>query len=192
MSKLLAMMMKEKVEYMPLTVVGSPTITDGVVSGFSRSDYVEGPNFPANFNEIILVTNIKENTYGANAIFALQSGNRTQRKFYSELQNQKIIFGYRSSANNSNTSIDISYTYTNNTFFYVRLKLYPTQIILGHSIDGVTWEEKTVDDIIGLISSLPLRYGIVTNIPIYLNGSIDFNKTYIIIDGTKYKFTIGA
>ena len=39
MSKLLAMMMRKQ-QYMDLSVVGSPTINNGVVSGFSDSDYL--------------------------------------------------------------------------------------------------------------------------------------------------------
>ena len=166
------------------TIVGSPTIVDGVVSGFSGSDYVHILNFPTIYDSIEFVTKVKNNLTSAsssNSVFALGNGSVSQNKFYLYFNTQQVIFRYRST-DNTTKNLTVNYVSSANTFYYIRVRIYTNKIILGISTDKINWLEGEVADSIIMAPSMDLRYGIISNNPWALDGSIDLNETDIKIN----------
>lgn len=180
----------QKISYINLSVVGNPTINNGIVSDFSSSDYLQMSNFPTSFSEIEIITKVKVNKSGNNAIFALGNGSTGTKKFYSYLTSTSFQFRYLSSLDNTAKLISINYNFGTDIFYYTRVKIYPTKIVLGYSLDGQNWIEEEFIDNISIALSESLRYGVIANNSWYLNGVIDFNNSYSIKDGTKYILTL--
>ena len=160
------------------TKVGTLTIVDGVVSGFSSGNYVHILNFPNTFNLLEIVTKAKKSATGNQAIFALQNGSTAQQKFYLYMSNSACNFYYRS-ADDETKNISISYSVNVDVYYYFRLKISNSKIKLGYSTDGTNWVEKEVEDTMLVASDVDFRYGAVSNNGWYLDGSIDMNETLI-------------
>ena len=197
MSKLLAMMMREKTGEMPLSIVGNPTITDGVVSGFSSSDYLQtnlGISNTTNIIEISLKFTI--GTISEQGIFG--STNNFTKYGFNLNSDGTLRTGVRVSVDgtesNKNLSSDLVLS-ANSTYYAVMSCDKNTHILtLKISTDGQNWTTKTSD-----IGSFDNFVGLGNNKIGYtqngaFDGSIDIksNKSFTIIDGTKYIFTIGA
>lgn len=179
---------------MPLTKVGSPTITDGVVSGFSSSDYLSlsiNPNLSA---ETEIVTKINRNANNnSQFIIAWKSDNVYSVGLY--LSAGKIITNYQRSADGSNQRLLLgTKVYDTNTDYYIKLIKTNNSLSLFYSINGNFWEQDAIAEFAEMPSFAVSRFRIgvgadtTPNAP--FDGSIDINNTYIIIDGIKYIFTL--
>ena len=181
-SMLLANMMSQKVEEMPLTVVGTPTINDGVVSGFSSGDYIRTTN-SFNFSQI---TNyeilIKCKGYGY-PICLGQGGSGTWKIWVTT--NGEIFF--TTSAHTERMSIS---GLSVDTEYYIRVKYNNSTAILGYSTDNINYTE-TSQNFTGLSTAKSvINIGYNQNYGGFWNGSIDLNSSYIVINGTKYILTL--
>lgn len=177
---------------MPLTVVGSPTITDGVVSGFSANNYLTLPtiNF-SNINSWEFVFKVKMvDIYHAKYFFGNMSGN-------------SIVVGNTDSPggafkiflSSNGTSWDIGNMSTNisnpaNSIRYVRFGFTGTKYYVEQSSDGITYTNKEELSSSDKLYSSQLYLGKAYQDSRYWQGNIDLNESFAIIDGTKYIFTL--
>lgn len=172
----------------PLTKVGSPTITDGVVSGFSSADYVKtGLSFilqassniefylrfkidVATGNKSLLnigsiwsapLISVSDN-YISGAIIGSMGTTASERLEVDTYYRVKITM---------NNSVSNGYIYNDNGTLRAEKNNNP-----------LSFADRTGNFLVGA------TYG--TSTPAI--NSIDLNNSYIIINGTKYIFTIGA
>ena len=163
------------------TIVGSPTITDGVVSGFSSSDYLQLPNFPT------LDNNSKVEIY-------------IESKFYDNSVNYAVLSAYNGDTYDIKIMLDAGkrlygyvYNNANSTRYFARLwcsELTPTSLLytkytiqnnllkLARKIDLLNWFETEVSltENFSYTKSTPLCIGRS------LNGEIYIKNTYIKIN----------
>lgn len=157
------------------TIVGSPTIVDGVLSNTSSSNYIKTPNFPEYSSlEAEVVTTISSATSNFQSIFALTG-------------NYAMVFEYRNTVgiryriyNNSATEVySGTYNIVVNQPITINLKIKGNNAVItiiqngtikfqsSHSITRITGN-----------SRFQLGYcwqGLTT-------GSIDLNKTFVKLD----------
>lgn len=159
-------------EYMSsnITVVGSLTDNEGVISGFSTSNYATVGNFigtTADTIEFVIKLNTGS-TLSANTF--LYAG------FSIQFYNGKL--------NLTGTGNIGTYTYSANTDYYIKVTYSNNTIECAYSTDGISY---TIDGTIsytGTIQNLIyLGWGNVNNA---LSGSIDLNECYININGTRW------
>lgn len=145
------------------TVVGSPTITDGVVSGFTTSDYVQISNFPYTSDSFEI--NIKATTTNT----GLQ-----QRCLYRSVNFQLRVlssFEWELYVN----GINIPLGQNPSSYPYVRIKK-GSVISVYLSQDGITYSKVADNIAIGSVTDGTLTFSSTGNI---WNGSIDMNNTNI-------------
>ena len=120
------------------TIVGSPTITDGVVSGFSNSDYLKLPSFDfANSNswKIKFAFELDNNISDWGSIFD-NSYIKSGLAFYLD-NNQKVYF-YGGDGTND-TFIKRSNIINANQKYYVQVEFTGNSYILSLSTDNINW-----------------------------------------------------
>ena len=77
------------------TIVGSPTIVDGVVSGFSGSDYLQLPNFPILDNNSKVEIYVESKIYDNSATYAILSAyNGDTYDIKIMIDTNKRLYGY--------------------------------------------------------------------------------------------------
>ena len=196
MKKLLSMLMNQKVETIPLTVVGSPTIQDGVVSGFSSSDYLS-VSIPVNFDTYELIANFNVSTI--NTQQAVIMGTYGQGSLGIEItSNNKVLFRVTFyDTNNAQKYKEIKTTqsittntwysakaYLNRITFEVSLYLYDNN---GNLIESVNSSVFTNFSSWYNIVQLNVGYNFQRGI---FAGEINIPKCSVAINGTKYIFTL--
>lgn len=169
------------------TVVGSPTITDGVASGFSSSDYLNIPTLRnATFSSLEFQTRIL-NFSGSDANnVILRTGSAY---FVIRYSSGKIEYIYQSD--------DGSKTLTTNNDVSSIQDLYIKTIMKNNlqelytSTDGTNWQlENSATDTITSLSNLFYSGTALGAHPSYdnqkLRGSMDLNNTHLNIDGVPW------
>lgn len=176
--------------YMDLTVVGSPTISNGVVSGFSENDYLQTADTfnPLNAWEMVFKVHFVSTTakyfvgyngYGFVVGTTTVSGNKRFRAFFSSNGTSWDI-------GNATTTTNI----TDNTDYYVKIRYTGTSYRISQSIDGITYSGEGV-----LWKTSPIISGVLCigngyNMLNFWDGSIDINNSYIKINDIKYIFKL--
>lgn len=163
------------------TVVGSPTITDGVVSGFSANDYLQLPNFPTLDNNSKVEIYVESKIYDNSTTYAILSAyNSDTYDIKIMIDTSKRLYGY-------------VYNNVNSTRYYVRLwcsELTPTSLLhikytiqnnlleLARKIDLLDWRkgEVSLTESFSYTKATPLCIGRS------LNGEIHIKNTYIKIN----------
>lgn len=159
-------------EYMSsnITVVGSLTDNEGVISGFSTSNYATIGNFigtTADTIEFVIKLNTGS-TLSANTF--LYAG------FSIQFYNGKL--------NLTGTGNIGTYTYSANTDYYIKVTYSNNTIECAYSTDGISYTADGTISYTGTIQNLIyLGWG---NVNDALSGSIDLNKCYININGTRW------
>lgn len=176
---------------LPLTKVGSPTVTDGVVSGFSSSNYLSLQQpFKLNADtvaEFVFKINISTIVAGTNFFGTLNSyGIVINMNGSGKLS---VFIGDGSSWNIANGILTSSNLETN-TDYFVKLIFNKQSISLLISTDGINYTGQSKTIVLEQEYIYNLYYGVGRLSGNYFRGSIDFNNSYIIIDGTRYKFVI--
>lgn len=173
------------------TKVGSPTIVDGVVSGFSVDDYLKIDEAFIDTGEDLkfCVWALKTNTNNL-PIIGVTNGYSAERPNLST-NSMKFRFKIR-----SGVSITSNYTISIDTWYKVIFKrtngVYTLSVYDENNnlLDSVSLESA---DLIGNGVSQTLAYGYdKSTYNAGFVGSIDIGKSYIVRNGTKYIFTIGA
>lgn len=164
------------------TVVGSPTIVDGVVSGFSSSDYLTLPSFGTSFK-----------SYEVFAKFTTGNVNTQQAVLGTSIQWNRYGFFITSSAElysgvyigSSRYNVQSSLTLQANTTYYAQMKadLLSNTMTLKVSTDNATWTTDSRDLPEATSFSTFESYKIGYTQHGSFSGSIDLNNTYIKVNG---------
>lgn len=166
------------------TIVGSPTITDGVVSGFSTSSYLRLPQPTIGLADFEIATCFKANSIqSARLVSDVVSGSTVMG--ISIVNNS----GIRAIFNGSiHTFIQSSVVYNTTDNYYVIMYRKGTTIGIKVSTDNINWTENTdtiqSTDELNFATQIELgvnRYGGGT-----FDGSLDLNYTYIKLDNKLY------
>lgn len=166
-------------------IVGSPTIVDGVVSGFSVNDYLSIPitnnNIPAVINDFEIVIKISPSSVASglnilarsnNALFVLRRNGATIEQYFTNTD-----------------STDKKLTYSGlvaNTTIFIKTILQPSSQQLFVSQNGIEWtlaaqEMETIDVRAQFADNVTL--GARPVLDQSFQGSIDLNNTYIKVNG---------
>ena len=158
------------------TVVGTPTIVDGVASGFSSSDYVQATSIlPDNIDTFELCIKY-DNIAADNRLFRLGTASDTAYSLQT-LSNKRIAW----------YGDDIIFISDKNVDDYTYVKVNTTNglnsnVQIQVSNDGNSWETSTITTNTGnttVRNSTPIFGRIVS-------GSIDLNHTYIKVNGVTW------
>lgn len=186
------------VNYMPLTKVGSPTITDGVVSGFSSGDYLKllYANLPTTINnfeiQLNIITPSTLPTFSNYECICGQEQFQNYRTPQIEMFDNKcrmIISPNGSSWINGN---ELSITAIN-TPYWLKFIYKNNELESLLSTDGTNFVSYGKVAVNNCLWNANLCIGTDTggaSDAHYFKGSINFNNSYININGTKYIFII--
>lgn len=167
------------------TIVGSPTITDGVVSGFSTSDYLRTSKLPILSEDFEMQFKIRiNNTSTSNTLLGWVSSGYAN--YFSFSTSGKIQVSFRVSSS-VYYNINGNFVFSTNTDYWVKYSKKGNTFYLYYSTDGVNWfldNSATFEEIISFSVSNYFRIGVngFNNPSSYFNGSIDLNNTYIKIN----------
>lgn len=166
------------------TVVGSPTISSGVASGFSSSNYLDSQKFTGYNSDFEF--NVAFNTIDTISDCGLLSGSSY---LYGGIliSNNKVRFAARIDAETTQTfSVSSNVYLTANTPYVANAKREGNTLTLKLYKNGVL-EDTATGDLTGVILSsniAAIRIG--RNSGGSFNGSIDLNETYININGVPW------
>ena len=165
------------------TIVGSPTIVDGVVSGFSSANYLTLSTSPNLSEETEIVTKINRNSNN-NAQFIIGWKSDSVYSVGIYLSAGKIIANYQRSADGSNQRLLLgTKVYDANTDYYIKLIKTNNSLSLFYSTNGNSWEQDAIAEFTDMPSFAVSRFRIgvgadtTPNAP--FDGSIYINETYI-------------
>lgn len=173
------------------TIVGSPTIVDGVASGFSTSDYLHTPEFPFGDNSFEGFTKITMPdtfpAYGQNTGIFATTANRCGILLSSTTTSQtgwRIGFYTWTAAESSPTVLMPALDVEVSTVYYVRFGWDKTKYYIDVSTDKTNWISATRN-----ASNVPIdtnQQFCLGNTDYYkriFGGAIDLNNTYIKVNG---------
>ena len=193
-SMLLAnMMMKEKVEEIPLTKVGTPTIVDGVVSGFSTSDYLIFDNLNLTDFEICFKFKISSSSYNS-IVFNFGNSDETSRICCQVNTDRTLWCIIRPNGSSDQLSITTTSTINLDTYYYIKYTFINKYATVLLSPDNINWTLIGNSQLNTSFQSMSYncigsRYNGVDR---YFRGSIDLNpnSSYIIKNGKKYIYLL--
>lgn len=162
------------------TVVGSPTIVDGVVSGFNASNNLKVTGFNANANNFETVIRAKPNS--ADGLICVGSGGTDQWKIL--FKSNRLWFIPTKQAD---STLKIETTFDTSKFYFIKATKEGSKGTISYSEDGRNWQ--------GLISQDNMSWGsgtnniiigYISNYPVSFNGEVDLNHTYIKVNGVTW------
>lgn len=167
------------------TIVGSPTIVDGVASNFSSSNLLQINNFDPS-KPFVISTKIRFTETGQRQYFVgVNTGGKIRIMIFTD---QKLLCNLGGASNFNIGEIKSTQELSINTDYFVKLEFTGSKYILSLS------EDNAVYSIIGeLVSSAYINGGNTFNLQLgsgnlpttgfYFRGSIDLNHTYITVEG---------
>lgn len=179
-----------------VTVVGSPTIENGVASGFSSTSWLVLPeNFSPNSNSWDMVAKFNLSALGAERGLFNSSSVAYQPIDIVVTKENKLYFG--AYVNNTSTllfNVTGTTTLEVNKDYYVKASYNPkTGYELSLSTDGITYTPEASSSVTTPITS---GYNVVIGADFqaggkyyasaFTNGSIDLKKSYIKINGEEW------
>lgn len=156
------------------TVVGSPTINDGVASGFSGSDYLSLPatlDISQNFELVFCITT--DDLQAEQRIFAYDTG--TINSVY--IQNKYLKWWITGNSSNILSTDALN----PNTRYFIKCSNVNGLYSLSYSTDRITYTGLRIKEL-SLSTTISSYYDIGVNHTSYYSpfiGSIDLNETYI-------------
>lgn len=166
-------------------VVGSPTIENGVVSGFSVNDYLTlpQPDLSGPFEMFFKFTT--PSTWGTayDVVFSTSGVS-----FQKQGPNRYLAYYLIGTGESSFTQYNGSHRLLQeNTTYYVKIVYDETAITAYISTDGNTWEtDMTANYASGFTSSICVFGRNRKLAQQFWNGSIDLNETYIKVNGVPW------
>lgn len=189
MSKVLAMMSEKKVNYINLSVVGSLTISSGVVSGFSSNDYLQFPDI-SSFNSFEMKVKFKltQNYSDARGLI----GSNSYQKMAISPYNIRGLLRYNYNSSNTTDVNLVSYSVLTDIDCFGIFRYDNNVSYVGISTDDISYTSNTKNIPIGATILPPISSGIGTlKIGQGLSGgTIYLNECYIVINAIKYKFVV--
>lgn len=182
--KTLAMMMK-KPQYMNLSVVGSPTINNGVVSGFSIDDYLTMQSI--NSQDVDeLVVKFKINSSGVTQNVNIPIFNSNAIKIQATTTSSTSGFYYTQFQIPAFSFVQARAYLTFDNWHWIKYTNDESMMRAYYSSDGITWTLGQEKSSVGMNTSGTTNIGNSN----FETGEIDFNNSYIVKNGTKYIFTL--
>ena len=169
-----------------VTAVGSPIITDGVVSGFSTANYVKSiPTLPASTADTWQFhTKVYFTSFGtANATFIGDSSFSTGLAINTTPAGQLVLYLGNSGWNISNGTLSTE-TVALDTWYYVRVTFDGTQYLLDVSIDDSDWTNYVT--VISAVKASCAQTVLGAWNTTFMQGSIDLRETYTRVNGARY------
>lgn len=172
-------------------IVGSPTIVDGVASGFTTANYLTTPKvFNPLGNEVECVFKINLTALDRYNPMLCQSGSVQFHKFSFNVQKDGRIRFYAGNGS-SGTIVSI---YSNvkleiNKDYWLKLHIKDNVYSLYYSLDGVDYTfDNSVEDtntILAMtaVGAIGAQRDPATGSSSYFNGSIDLTQSYVKING---------
>lgn len=198
-SQLMMRKKSEPVEYIALTKIGSPTISNNIVSNFYTSRYLKissGISFSINFEMVFkfMVTSAVNNhaLFNFGGVSSNESTIRLTAQFTSSLS---IWCCFRYNGTSDQLSIDTTNNkVTLNQWYYIKYKYNNSTIEMYLSANGTTWE--LLGSKSATINSLTISDCVIGNRTLsterYFRGSIDLSPeaSYLRIDNQKYIYSL--
>lgn len=164
------------------TIVGSPTIVDGVVSGFSSSNYLSLPDvdFSSNFESQVA---FKINTYSPCGIFCLNS---YDYKGWHCIGSNILAFSLHITNGSDTKFARLQFTVSENTDYIANAKRIGNNVVCSLYSSGslVSQQSLTIDEGYNVIEGV--GYNIGRNAVGAFDGTIDLNNTYIKVNNKLY------
>jgi len=155
------------------TVVGSPTITDGVVSGFSRGNYLSLPqNLESDNLEMVIDFTTGNSITQYETIFL----NRSIFDLEVNISGRLTSYNWETS---SYYIVILETDYLVNTNYKVKIKRSGNTISFAYSKNGGAFIDRGSFTITKTATNLPCFGNSSVNLSRYFNGSINMNNTYI-------------
>lgn len=170
------------------TVVGSPTIVDGVASGFSTENKLTLPNSPVGSSLDGLefgtkFTTTASSVYQAAILWTSYGGTG----FLGVLNNNKLHCSLGRPNSSSSHAIEIlsDVMITNDTYYWLRLKCDNGVAVFDYSTDGISYTSIGQAEYSGLNITNTFGLGSPKGSGSFgvFQGSIDLNSTYIKVNG---------
>ena len=172
-----------------VTVVGSPTIDNGVVSGFSASNYLTTTDSfspQGNYWEMVFVFTTCENTSATQVLVDSNNGlSYRPVGLYIANSKMKIVLSSSTSSNNIVNDFEGTKTINPNTKYYYKLEFDGSSYTGSVSLDGLLWEtDAVINSSVSVLSGYPFILGEHTNKTYSqpFKGSIDLTQSYIKIN----------
>ena len=173
------------------TTIGSPTMTDGIATGFSSSNYykLDTPFLPGN-NAWVIVIRAKFNNLTARHTLISFAASNTRSVQLTTTVNSTLVTYLSSNGTSTNLAQakESTLTVQANTWYYFRIRFTKTAYEISVSEDGQVWTTY-----ITVNSSTPVWQGTYFSIgynfsqyPEPMDGYIDFNNSYIQIEDTAF------
>ena len=170
------------------TKVGTPTITDGIASGFSNSNYLQ-------------LTQQFDITTDFECVFSVKTGSADtisnyQRVWFYDCNgtngiwiNNRVLYWWIATNNSNNVINNGNYTIQPETDYLFRARHSNGVYYLDHSIDnGKTWRPATSKEFTHTGPTIQAN-AFLGNSTAYQNawlGSMDLNQTYITVNGVPW------
>lgn len=171
-----------------VTVVGSPTVVNGVASGFSNVNYLNLPNKfnPSNKNWEI---GLKITTPSTFADYNYMIGNSTNnyQNIVLETNYNKLRWLITTSGTSYDYAVNSELTLDTSTTYYLRYAFTGSEYVCDVSTDNKTWERAiTIESSTPMFAATEVaRIG--NNMGNYnWGGSIDISQCYININGSRW------
>lgn len=168
------------------TTVGTPTLTDGIASDFSTSNYFSTNSIseiPVNFK---MATAFTAQDLALSRLLCSNGGSSNYIGF-TLTANGDIRFGLRSSSGTEQL-VTSSVPYVPGTKYYAKAERNNTALSISVSTDKVNWTTDTTTVESGVYSLtksfyVGVYYASSSSITSPFSGSIDLNETYIQLNG---------
>ena len=174
-----------------LTTVGSPTIVDGVASGFSSSNYLSIGTFAP--------------TTPWEAVFRVKTPNTAGARYFLGNLGYGLVVGSTAATNKVGMKLFCSSNGTSwnlaniaavgqlelDTFYYIRFGFSGTEYYIEYSSDGITYTGRSVSNSTTNIISSNLLIGIGYGSNYYWSNEVDLNNSYIKVNGAYFLMPYG-
>lgn len=169
------------------TVVGSPTISNGIASDFSTSNYLTIPQINLSTKNFEICICFKINEVSNHRVIGTNGASTvTDRMSINTTSNNKIRFYYTDG--NSQYNVESSITYNTSYYYYVVAYRQDTELGIKVSTDKINWttDNTTVSSDFNLYIRSLFYIGANVSSGTYFPGSIDLNESYIKVDNGYY------
>lgn len=163
-----------------VTVIGSPTVNSGVVSGFSSANYLTLPDvFSPASNTWELVYKIKFSNVSAHENFI---GCKNQNFPLVKLYNSKFMMYVSSNGSSWNVASEKTGTFvpTANTYYWIKLRFTGSAYILSYSTNGTSFtDDITISSTATIKGGFNLIIGHSWTDRPFTTGTVDLTGCYI-------------
>lgn len=162
------------------TVVGNPTIVDGVMTYSNVSNYIRTrQNFLRSYNDYEIVCKCAKRLSTEEIVYCMSTGNN------GNLQARLLSNAFRFIPYTFSDYIQISGTFATNVWYWFKVRRTGNTIYTSYSTDGVSWSNevsKTFTQLTTASNWIAFGTRVVSDSD-WKGTSIDLNETYIKVNG---------